>query len=454
MSSHAVRTLMGVVAVVGLAAVPSRAQDRLFTSATQGGSAAEVGALGRFGTNLGPRPAWVLGSFVYGGRFAIEDRGATAAVNGVERPAVVRHTSTGAVVALPTGYVLAADPIRPRAFLLRGTDIVAVDLDTSASTTLATAFSVPFMSGTVPLSAAPEAQLAPNAGLLFVRRRNSAGDGGELAVVDVNSAVVVRTLPNPSARYGGLSPDPQWLVDPEATRVLGHNGRTVEIIDATTGATIGSTPVATVTDLIGNVPFSALMPDWAHQRVLAVQGQPNNWTLSLVGSNGALLGETPQRGYCLPQMRVSPHTGRGYLLFNTGGGGKYYGAILTSLMAFDAASLAVFDTKDVTTAFGFNTDLCQGLPLSLVTAPGAPRNLTASVTGRDVSLRWQNVGDATSFVLDIGLAPGRTDFSVYRDGSTTASFSGAPPGRFYVRVRGANAFGAGRASSEAVVTVP
>lgn len=153
-------------------------------------------------------------------------------------------------------------------------------------------------------------------------------------------------------------------------------------------------------------------------------------------------------------MRVSPHPGRGYLLFNTGGGGKYYGAILTSLMAFDAAKLAVLDSRDVTAAFGSNTDNCQGLPLSLVTAPGAPRDLTVSITGRDVSLAWRNVGDATSFVLDIGLAPGRTDFSVYRDGSTTAAFTGVASGRFYVRVRGANAIGGGRPSADTVVTVP
>ena len=40
------------------------------------------------------------------------------------------------------------------------------------------------------------------------------------------------------------------------------------------------------------------------------------------------------------------------------------------------------------------------------------------------------------------------------NGSTTATVAGVPPGRFYVRVRGGNAFGGGRPSAEAVVTVP
>lgn len=429
------------------------AQDRLFTATGFGAPAAEVGALGRFGANLGPRPEWVLGSFVAGGRFVVEDRGATLAAGGTERSPVVRSTFTGARLALPTGYLLAPDPIRPQVFLLRGSDVVSLDIETGVSRTLTTALPVPYLIGAVTLTAPPEAQLAQNAALLFVRRQNPAGDGGELGVVDVTTATVVRSLPNPSARYGGLSPDPQWLVDPDASRVFGHGGRTVDVMDAVSGATVARTPVDTFT-LFGNVPFSALMPDWAHQRVLAVQGQPNSWTLSLVGASGALLLEMPQRGYCLPQLRVSPHTGRGYLLFNTGGGGKYYGPIFTSVLSFDAPTLAVLQSTDVTTAFGFDTDKCQGLPLSLVTAPGAPRNLTASVIGRDVALSWQNVGDATSFVLDVGLAPGRTDVSVYRDGSTTASFSGVPSGRFYVRVRGANAFGGGRPSVETVITVP
>ncbi|MCC6990770.1 MAG: fibronectin type III domain-containing protein, partial [Acidobacteria bacterium] len=87
-------------------------------------------------------------------------------------------------------------------------------------------------------------------------------------------------------------------------------------------------------------------------------------------------------------------------------------------------------------------------------APGAPRNLVASVSGHDVSLTWRNVGDATAFVVDVGLAPGRTDVSVYHDGGTAATFTGVPSGTYFVRVRGGNTFGGGRPSNEAVVVVP
>ena len=71
-----------------------------------------------------------------------------------------------------------------------------------------------------------------------------------------------------------------------------------------------------------------------------------------------------------------------------------------------------------------------------------------------VALEWTNVGGASRFVLEVGAAPGRTDLSVVVGPDSQASFSGVPPGTYYLRVRGANAFGGGHPSNEIRVVIP
>lgn len=441
-----------VAAVVVAALAPTaRAQDRLIV----GGSAptAEAGAIGHFGDHLGARPDWALGPFADGGRFAVET------VGGFGLAPVVRRVPSGAPVTMPEGWLVATDPIRPRVFVLRGTiaslELIAVHLDTGAATTLTSA---PAYQHTPdlgpPLSVLPEVQLAHEADQLFVRR-GAAGGAPELAVIRGDTGALVRTLPDPGTRSNGLSSldDTHWLVDPGATRLFVHLGSRVDVRDAVSGAVIGGTPVSVAPVGLAASPFISLVPDWTFERVLAFQGQPNNWMLSLVGGAGHLVGETLNRGYCRPAWRVSPHTGRGYLLYNTGGGGKYYGAILTELAAFDGATLQVANVRDITAGFGFNTDLCSGLRVNVATAPGAPRALSAAVTGRAITLSWTNVGDATAFVLEAGLAPGGRDVTIPIGAHAPVTIPNAPPGTYYLRVRGTNAFGVSRPSSEVTVVV-
>ncbi|MCC6989375.1 MAG: fibronectin type III domain-containing protein, partial [Acidobacteria bacterium] len=308
--------------------------------------------------------------------------------------------------------------------------------------------------GGPPMAVLPEVQLAHNANLLFVRRGGTGG-APETVVLAADTGALVRSLPDLGSRPNGLSSldDTHWLVDPEATRLVVHLDARVDVRDATTGAAIGGTPVSGPVMGFGTPPFTTLAPDWSFERVLAFQGQPSNWTLSLVDGTGQLIGETLNRGYCRPALQVSPHTGRGYLLYNSGGGGKYYGAIQTELAAFDGATLQFTSVRDITDGFGFSTDLCNSLRLNLATAPGAPRGLSATVSGRDVTLSWVNVGDATAFVLEAGLAPGRRDLTVPIGTRSPATIVNAPPGTYYLRVRGTNAFGVGRPSNDVAVVV-
>ncbi len=86
------------------------------------------------------------------------------------------------------------------------------------------------------------------------------------------------------------------------------------------------------------------------------------------------------------------------------------------------------------------------------TAPGVPGEPVATVNGSSVSLSWTPGSGATSHVFEAGSVPGQADLvsSVVNTATLNAQ---APPGVYYVRVRGRNACGTSAASPEAVVTV-
>lgn len=54
----------------------------------------------------------------------------------------------------------------------------------------------------------------------------------------------------------------------------------------------------------------------------------------------------------------------------------------------------------------------------------------------------------------MGFAPGRTDLSLFLGPEPFARFSGVTPGTYYLRLRGGNEVGGGRASHAVVVRVP
>jgi hypothetical protein len=86
--------------------------------------------------------------------------------------------------------------------------------------------------------------------------------------------------------------------------------------------------------------------------------------------------------------------------------------------------------------------------------PGAPA-LTASASGSIVNLSWTPATgpSALSFIVEAGSGPGLSNVFNGNVGNTTQLSAPAPPGTYYVRVRGVNAFGTGAASIERVVAV-
>jgi predicted phage tail protein len=87
--------------------------------------------------------------------------------------------------------------------------------------------------------------------------------------------------------------------------------------------------------------------------------------------------------------------------------------------------------------------------------PGQPGALTESGEGSTVTLTWRppTTGPAPSgYVIEAGSAPGLANLAVLRVGSMTSFTTTAPPGIYYVRVRGWSIDGAaGEASNEVVV---
>lgn len=85
--------------------------------------------------------------------------------------------------------------------------------------------------------------------------------------------------------------------------------------------------------------------------------------------------------------------------------------------------------------------------------PLAPTGLTHLVNGQSVGVWWNRATGADAYRLEVGSAAGLSDLLVAPLGGDTRLDAMAPPGRYFVRVRGVNGFGVGPASNEVQVQV-
>ena len=89
--------------------------------------------------------------------------------------------------------------------------------------------------------------------------------------------------------------------------------------------------------------------------------------------------------------------------------------------------------------------------------PGAPTGLTASFSGRTISITWTapTTGDpVTNYVLEVGSAPGLSNLVVVPVGAGLSFVApGVPDGTYWLRVRGSNAAGTGVPSQDLGVTM-
>ena len=109
--------------------------------------------------------------------------------------------------------------------------------------------------------------------------------------------------------------------------------------------------------------------------------------------------------------------------------------------------------------FGYsasNTGRVYVIEAAGASAPGAPSNLAATVTGSTVSISWNaptSGGAATGYRLEAGTAPGLSNITTFQTTSTGIAVPGVPTGQYFVRVRSTNAVGTSAATSDLTINV-
>lgn len=398
-------------------------QDRLFHYGY------ELGAIGRFGERIGPARG-LDGDLVGGGRFLVGDTEVTDLRSGARRPLPAGAVVTALDPARPYVVVTVPEPVTGTALVGRF-DIVTGVLEPLVST--ACRFGSPF--GPEPAVAA----YAYDAQRLVVGRCNSGQMVSDYVAVDVgHPRRPTRVLPIPTS-----APLPGLVLSSDGTRLYVKSldafltNRT-EAYDVGTGTQLGTTTSA----------GSDLRWDEAFDGLLSSSG--GAFTPSLVQLYGRSLEPLGAASFfsnhCPVTVQASAHTGRIYVTRN---GTASTGAEPVVVEAYAGQPLRLVASGLPTPG---PTLSCQGAVLR--TAPGAPRGLAATVVGSTVTFDWANVGAASTFILEAGSAPGRTEASLWLGPDSEFTIGGVPPGAYYVRVRGANEFGGGRASPDILVVVP
>ena len=422
------RWLAAVVCASGLAA-PARAQDRLAV-----GGLEVVPAGSGFGSTVGPAGA-LAGQLADGGRFGLlYDR--------------LIERSTGAEVEFFNTYhlsLLVTDPARPRAFFEHRANgfapadaVMMANLRTGTVTHLLDLPAVP--------GAIVTARFAVDAQRLVVLYPTANGGVPEWAVADVAAATpVVRRLAIPAPiAWGGT----WWTISPDGTTLyravddFQSSTSAIVVHDLATGGEVQrlALPFALGTDLSWNEALDAVVAARPGAGVMTFTALARD--LTPLGT-----GVVPMPSPCGAQVAISPASGR---IYTFAGGGSYFSmALPATLTGARLGAAGPTDVSDVDPEAKIN---CGGLHLA--SPPGTPRRLRASVVGATVSFAWENVGGASQFTVEAGLAPGPTDVSIALGPDSQWSLAGVPPGTYYVRVRGTNTFGRGAASPEIAVTVP
>lgn len=420
------------LALLCLAAPAVSAQDLLVMVGAQGSR--NIGTNQNLGQDLGPAP------FV-GSQDALFGGGRYSAL-GFGNDAVARDIWTGASWTV-SGFLVALDRARPRLFVARQSGIWRFDVPTGLEASV--------WSGDGTLVQQCALAESPNRLYCALSRLDGRSDviGIDVATATATPLAVLQLAPATGGGFGWSYGTQVWNVTSDGARLyFVTSGAVLAMLRTATGQ-------VTTSSLGYNGWFaSRIRLDERNQRVFVIgvdsAGGSSATAITVLSADLAVIGSGDLPASC-NNLVVSPHTGHLYLAqfpFDSCPGSC--GGRLT-LRKLDSATYAPIGAP-VLTAGAYRNNECAFM--AVFTAPGAPRDLTASVVGRDVGLTWTNVGAASGFVLDVGFAPGRTDLQVYLGPDAQFAAQAVPPGVYYLRVRGANGYGGGRPSNEIRLVVP
>lgn len=255
------------------------------------------------------------------------------------------------------------------------------------------------------------------------------GDGAEMYILEAGvspgTTVFTRNIAAPGFITGWVAPPRQFSVDaPNGTFYVRVRASVLGVVGAASNEVAFTTP--------GCGSLSA--------------------PIGLVGSATA--------GVVTLQWQAAPGASSYVLEAGTSPGASNIGAIPTVGAGFQSPAPpgTYYVRVRATNACGVSSPSNEVMvAVSAPTAPGAPTNLQATVNGQAVRLTWtapSGVTPGSTYVLEAGSAPSRSDILIAPLGSTTAlDAAGVPPGVYYVRVRARNAVGDGPPSNEVSLTV-
>lgn len=412
---------------MALLASPAIAQDALLVSGHF------LSASQNVGQDLGPAP-FVTSDQIFGGaRY-----GAFGAGNQV----TVSDARTGGSK-IVSGYLLAVDRARPRIVVARDAGLWLVDVTSGAELRL--------WSGDGRFLQHCALAESPNALYCSVWRPDGMSDVLAIGLATPSTTTIASLqLPYPARdtvfgwnRGGTVA----WHVSSDGQRVyFGDSSLRLALLRTATGSV---TPSPFVLDDATDWRPTITLDEVNDRVIVYARNADPPEPIYVVTADLTPLGSAQLPGSCV-NAAISPHTGRLYLAQFPFDSCPACGGRLT-LRVLDSSNYASL-APPVVPPGGFRNNDCRFV--AVLSAPGAPRNLAATLTGSDVTLRWTNVGGASNFVLDVGIASGRTDLQIPVGPDAQVRVPGVPAGIYYVRVRGGNESGGGRASNEIRLVVP
>lgn len=429
---HRILCVAAAASVWVCLAVPALAQDSLLVGRRY------LSATRNFGEVLGPGPILTETEFLGGGRYRVTGSSPTPDT------VTVADARTG-YQRLVFGQLLSYDRARPVLFVRRtapANSLWAVNVATNHERYL-------FASATLYSTCVH----AYSANVLFCATHRDDGRA-DIVAIDVPTATtrVVTTAPLTT----GIFSDRAWrpLVTPDGRRLYFDVLAMFPPPPDPSLATWEFAALDPVTGVLARHPALDAHPiyDDATERLVVSSQSADNQSgvVSLYSRDLApILVRVPVP--LVTVVKTSAHTNRMYVF---GFSGPLNGSARERLWVFDASTFELL-APPVDRLSGMKAGNVGWNSVGLFTAPGPPRRVAATVgAGRTVALSWTNVGTASHFVLDVGLASGRTDLSVFVGTEPRVSFAGVPPGTYYLRVRGGNEYGGGRPSQEVRVVVP